>query len=418
MPGGSWRWGTVAAGVVWACSAGTIHAQATPAAAFPPSAPATARPSTNWPAGSATLKAAPATPVATTPVAPPAAPPATLPPAHPVPGHGHAAGHEPDYPVKDLTPKGHEEHHHEHLHKPHAGHLNPLVPEEKGVFVNAEALIFRPRRGAFDFAVVNQTNGLAVAGPIQSINYDLTAGVRGEVGYQFGHCGWDVLFGYTYFRSSAEGAAAAPAGGVLLPTLTRPGLVTQATTAVATANLEYNLYDMFVGKRFVVDDNFAVRTFGGLRFANIRQDFQANYDGLDANGAGVRLRSDFQGFGPVAGAEAVLVGDYGFHLYARASGGLLTGLSKNPYTEVNNVGLTVYSDTGYDLRKVVPVLSVGVGGGWQYKSVTVRAGYEITNYFDLIDQPRFTDDVTPGKFVPRTANLSLEGLFVQVGVQF
>jgi hypothetical protein len=330
---------------------------------------------------------------------------------------GPAGSHEPDF--KDITPAGFAEYHPEGFNAHQGGDsLTPLVPHEPGLFVNAEALIMRPRRGVFDFAIIQPTNSLAIAGPIRSLNFDTSAGVRGELGYQFGHSGWDVLFGYTYFRTAADGFESAPQGGVLLPTNTRPGLITQVSSAAAQGNLNYNLYDMFVGKRFVVDDNFAVRTFGGLRFANIQQDFQVAFDGLDARGAGVRLRSDFQGFGPIAGAEAVLAGPYGLHLYARASGGMLTGLSKNPYFEANDLGKTVYADTGYDIRKVVPVLGVGVGGGWQYRSVYVRAGYEIVNYFDLIDQPRFTDDVTPGKFVPRAANLSLEGFFVQVGMSF
>lgn len=425
MPGGSWRWGTVAAGVVWACSAGTIHAQAQslpgsplgPSAPLAPTAPTTgvvpaaagARAPT-WPAGSATLS----TPPGVTTIGG-LAPPASLPPTTPTHGTGEA-----EYHVKDITPhkdprlESHDEH---HAHPEGAGNLGPIVPDDRGLFVSAEALIMRPRRGGLDYGIVNP-GGLAVVGPVQGLNYDLTAGIRGELGYQFGHCGWDVVFGYTYYRTAAEGFLSAPPGGAILPTLTRPGLITQATSSQAQANINYNLYDMFVGKRFVVDDNFAVRTFGGFRFADITQEFNATYDGLDARGAGVGLRSRFQGFGPVAGAEAVLAAQYGFHLYARASGGLLTGLAKNPYFEANDLGKTVYADVGYDVRKVVPLLSVGIGGGWQYKSVWLRGGYEITNYFGLIDQPRFTDDVTPGKFVTQTSNLSLEGLFFQVGMNF
>lgn len=418
MPGGSWRWGTVAAGVVWACSAGTVHAQA-PSVLGPaaPAKSATAAPPAagagpDWPAGSATLSSAgPVTPAGG--VAPPAALPA--------PGtsgtHGTGEGDHP--PLKDITPKEFDKHHEEpHLHHGEGeGNLGPIVPHDPGLFVNAEALVMRPRRGGLDFGIVNP-GGLAVVGPVERLNYDITAGFRGEFGYQFGCHGWDVAFGYTYFRTAAEGFLSAPAGGALLPTLTRPGLITQARESQAQANLNYNLYDMLVGKRFVVDDNFAVRTFSGFRFASITQDFNTTYNGLDARGAGVGLNSRFQGFGPLAGAEAVLVAKYGFHLYAKATGGLLTGLSKNPYYEANDLGNTVYVNSGYDVRKVVPLLSVGIGGGWQYKSVWLRGGYEITNYFGLIDQPRLTDDVTPGKLVVQTSNLSLEGLFFQVGVNF
>ena len=97
---------------------------------------------------------------------------------------------------------------------------------------------------------------------------------------------------------------------------------------------------------------------------------------------------------------------------------MLTGNSENPLLEGNANGRAIFANTRYDVQKVVPFTSVGVGGGWQYRTFTLRAGYEITHWFGLIDQPRFTDDVGRGRFVPTPANLSLEGLFVQMAVQF
>ena len=273
-------------------------------------------------------------------------------------------------------------------------------------------------RGALDFVTPSRANSLAAEGSIQSLNYELRTGVRGELGYRFGESGWDVLTSYTYFRTGVQENLSAGAGEVLIPTLTRPGLTNQATFAAADANLEYNVFDLQVGKRFALDEHFAVRAFGGLRFASIRQNFQAYYDGRDARSAAVFAPSNFQGFGPIAGGEAVLSASHGFHLYGRANGGLLTGPSTNPLLETNNSGATVYANTAYDVRKVVPVVSLGVGGGWQYRTVSVRMGYEVTHWFGVIDQPRFTDDVSRGKFVSRSANLSLEGLFIQVGLTF
>jgi hypothetical protein len=319
--------------------------------------------------------------------------------------------------VRDLTPPGLGDiippvrHHTEH-----PGQLKPVL--EGGWYSSAEALLLRPRRGAFDFATATRSASLVADGDIQSLNYELRTGVRGELGYRFGEGGWDVLAGYTYFRTGVQESISAGAGQVLIPTLTRPGLTNQATFAAADANLEYNLFDMTAGKRFSLDEHFAVRAFGGLRFASIRQNFQAYYDGRDARSAAVFAPSNFQGFGPIAGGEAVLTAKYGFHLYGKVSGGLITGPSTNPLLETNNSGATVYANTAYDVRKVVPTVSLGVGGGWQYRTVSFRMGYEITHWFGLIDQPRFTDDASRGKFVSRSADLSLEGLFIQVGLAF
>ena len=63
-------------------------------------------------------------------------------------------------------------------------------------------------------------------------------------------------------------------------------------------------------------------------------------------------------------------------------------------------------------------VGLGIGGGFQYRSFAFRAGYEVTHWFDLTDRPRFTSDVTQGSLIPRTGNLSLDGLFLQLGLTF
>ena len=325
-----------------------------------------------------------------------------------------------EQPVRDLTPPGFTTDaptEHPAYHGT-PGHLKPAAPEEGGPFASVEFLLLRPRRTAFDFVVPGDATGLVPSGPVRSLNFDVQPGVRVELGHRFGESGWEAYFGYTYFHSSAADSLSAPAGQTLFPTLTKPGLTNTVTYASAQANFEYNAYDLLLGKRFAVDEHFAVRLSGGLRFASLRQAFSAYYDGLDARSATVSANSNFQGIGPILGAEGVWVGWKGFHLYARANGGFLSGQSDNPLFETNNAGKTVYANTAYNIRKVVPMASASVGLGWQYRTVTARVGYEITNYWNVVDQPRFVDDVGVGKLVTRPSNVSLEGLFVQLGVAF
>lgn len=426
MPG-FWRWGGVAAVVAgWG-----LHGTAAPPA---PVLTLPALPAPKPPAAPAFLPAA-AAPVA--PAMPPepaslvpatlprqaavsATVPATLPESVPSPAAPSPAAPAPV--VTDVTPPNwltdapHAAGGEAHAHPP--GNLTPSAPPDGGFFMSAEYLVLRARRGAFDYVVADPNRDLATDGKLQSLGYELRSGVRAAVGYRLPDCGWEVLGGYTYYRTSAGAFSAAGAGGSLYPTLTRPGLVDEVSTARALANLELNLYDAEVGRRFVVDDHLALRMSGGVRFASIRQTLSAQYDGIDARSAVVENRSNFDGFGPTVGAEAVWAGGRGFHLYAKATGGLLTGQARNPLTETNNGGLTRYANLDASVRKVVPVAGLGIGGGWQYRRVSLRVGYEITNFFGLIDQPRFADDVSRGKVITRPADLSLEGLFTQVGYSF
>jgi hypothetical protein len=125
-----------------------------------------------------------------------------------------------------------------------------------------------------------------------------------------------------------------------------------------------------------------------------------------------------QGFGPVIGGEGTLAACGGFHIYGRALAGLMSGNSMNTLIETNDNGATTYLNTRYDVRKVIPFGSLAIGGGWQYRTIAVRAGYEVQYWQGIFERPRFVDDVGQGKVITRPANLSLEGLFLQVSVIF
>jgi hypothetical protein len=325
-------------------------------------------------------------------------------------------------PVKDLTPTGFAD----IVPLPathHSGHAEPCAPgcvtheAHAGFYATGEYLLMRPRADAYDFAIRGLTRGLATVGPVESLKSALGSGFRAELGYRFAS-GWEAGVAYTLLNSGGNRTLAAGPGGVLYTTITRPGLTDTALFAAASNQLNYNLYDLVVGRRWAIDEHFAVRAFGGVRYADIGRRMTAVFDGLDANLAAVRTRSGFDGFGPLIGAEATVSGWGGLHLYTRASGGLITGRSTNRLLETNNADGTVYVDTRYDVRKVVPVASLAIGGGWQYRTVSIRAGYEITHWSGFGEPLRFVDDLGQGKIVTRPSALSLEGFFFQLGVSF
>ena len=356
------------------------------------------------------------------PLTPPGGPPAAFPPATPSTGspvRSLASLPEDQLPVKDLTPSN--VFHDLHPEEKHHGHEVPgclasVVPEHGGWYANAEFLLMRPRNSDFDVVVRAPSTGLGTVGPIESFKYSPGTGLRAEIGYVADGGKWDVAFAYTYFTASDDYTSFAGANQVLLPTFTRPGLTDRVLTATGNADLDYQLFDMLGGRRFAIEENLAIRAIAGFRFTDIRQTLDVAFDGGDARKAAVKTRSRFQGFGPLVGAEATLAGPKGFHLYTRATGGFLTGNSVNAVIETNDSGATTYVNTRNDVRKVVPFGSLAIGGGWQYRSVAIRAGYEITHFQDIFERPRFVDDVSQGKVINRASSLSLEGLFIQGSV--
>lgn len=344
-------------------------------------------------------------------------------------------------PVKDLTPNilpglfespgaggaGHGDAHgadahggagHGDMHGGGHGGGHADHHAEPGFYGTAEYLLLRPRRGAFDYALVDPTKNLAPNGSLESLNYELRSGVRAGIGYRFKDTAWSAGFNYTYLRSSSDNALTADPNGLIYPTLSRPGLIDNVGSAEATASLEYNVFDVEISRQVHVDDRLNMRLYGGVRFATIRQDFDAMYDLRDANLARVATKSNFDGFGPLLGAEASLKTVGGFHLFGKTSAALLTGTTTNPYQETNNGGLTTFADVNYRTRRVLPVFGTGLGLGWERRGVAIRVGYEMTNWFNLIDQIRFTNDLAEGKLTTRQSDLSMEGLFVQFAVQY
>jgi hypothetical protein len=284
--------------------------------------------------------------------------------------------------------------------------------------VSAEYLLVRPRRRADDFAIVDPTNNLTPEGRIKSVNYDLTSGVRATLGYRWGGSGWESLFTYTYLHAGGDRTATAPDGGILYPTLTRPGLVDNALSAAAGSSLTYNLYDLESARRFVVDPSLALRLGFGVRLASIDQALDAYYFGGDASGTHVRSRVDFNGAGPMLGGEAQWVLPYGFRFFGRGRGALVVGDTRDSLRETDNAGLTLNANVRDHYFQTVPVLEMATGVAWEHRNLRLAVGYEVANWFNLIDSPTFVNDFAEGKIGRRHGDLTLEGLFVQLGVAY
>ena len=252
---------------------------------------------------------------------------------------------------------------------------------------------------------------------MQSLNYRAEPGLRASLAYRVPGYNWDIGFTYLYIQSSDGFGVTAPPGGLLYPTLTKPGLTNESSTAAANAHLSIDTYDIEFGRHFEFE-NFHARLFGGIRLATVRQGLTAGYTGRDADFASVELLSNFDGYGPLVGLETSWSLAGGLGVFGRVNAALLTGTMRNPFTETNNSGATVYADLRDRFALTVPVLTLGVGVSYEYRGFFLRAGYEVTNWFGMFERAAFLDDFAEGKFLRQSTNLALDGLFVQLGLEF
>jgi hypothetical protein len=276
----------------------------------------------------------------------------------------------------------------------------------------------KPRRRALDFAILDPNASGTPEGPIESLDWGTASGVRGELGYRFPGEGWALTGSYTYFSSTDKHSVANPPSGILFATLTHPGFIEQVASATASSSLNYHVLDIDIGRPFALGKSCTLRLFAGGRVAWIDQNLNVTYDGGDAANAHVSGPISYDGGGLRIGGEGQWNLRWGFSLFARGAGSLLVGHFRTRLLETNQNGTLVNTDVSDRFVQMTPVAELGLGIAWNYENLIVKLGYEMTNWFNLVDSPDFVDDVHQGKFVRRSSDLSLDGLSFQVGLGY
>jgi hypothetical protein len=280
-------------------------------------------------------------------------------------------------------------------------------------FVSTDFLLMQPQRRATDFAITSTTNDGTPQGQINTLPLQTSTGVRVGAGAGLPGSTWQFGAYYTYLHSSDAQSVTAPPGGAVYATVTHPGFVSLVTNAAGSTNLNYQVLDLEGIQRFMLSDTTTLRLIVGGRFAWIDQSFSTYYNGLSANQAFLTSPVNFYGAGLRVGAEGQWAVFRGFGVYARAAGSLLAGDYHTQLSETNNAGATILTNVTDDFRKLVPVAEMALGITWQRNNWRARLGYEMSNWFGLVDSPDFVDDVS-NKLGHRLSDLGLSGMALQV----
>jgi len=261
---------------------------------------------------------------------------------------------------------------------------------------NIDYLNWSARRSGLDFAsFVSATNAAALPTATESLDFDRANGFRGGLGYRFGN-GWSVAWTYTDFRNAnartVTSSLAADPELIATQSYLETGhaIKLPMTSVEASSTLQINVQDFEAEWSSCLNDTVGFKAFGGFRWAKIEQIFDIAYDygfgsgkinlpnNMDAEG--VRLGAEFQWrstcglrvFG--RGAESILVADFRTRQHEVA-----------PATVVNTA---VNIDVPGDTANVVPVIEAAVGVAYARGPWELRAGYEMSDWFNLVQVNR------------------------------
>ncbi|MGL5095308.1 MAG: Lpg1974 family pore-forming outer membrane protein, partial [Planctomycetia bacterium] len=295
-------------------------------------------------------------------------------------------------------------------------HLEEHGFRKGGLFFTGDWLLWKPRRRALDFAIVDGSANGRPNGTVESADWETASGFRFGAGYRVGGEEWTVGGVYTYFHSDDQRGLAAPAGGTLYTTLTSPAIIEEATSADAGTNLDYDVVDLEVTRHFEPGECLKVWLTGGGRFAWIDQNLSVLYNGADADNAYVQSDINFDGAGLRVGGGGQYAIGMGLNVYGSAYGSLLAGDFRTNLLETNSSGTATNVDVREKYYTVVPVAEMAFGLGYERGNMHLKLGYEITNWFNMVDSIDFTDDLHEGKPSRRLSDLSLDGLTLRLGL--
>jgi hypothetical protein len=228
---------------------------------------------------------------------------------------------------------------------------------------------------------------------------------------------------YTRFESSGSHALFVNQPDVNEPLVIHPGTraaLPAFSDASAGCGIDFQLIDVDYRALLVCAENYAVEYLIGGRYARLDQDFHANFfnggtiedviTGIGFDGLGIRL-----------GVEGERRSDCtGLLAYGRAGASFLSGRFHASYSQVDNLAIGPLVYTGFETRRIVPILDLEAGIGWTgpWEHFRVTLGYMISAWYNAVMTGEFIQAVQTNSFVGLSDTLTFDGAVARVEVRF
>lgn len=317
------------------------------------------------------------------------------------------------------------------------------VPQLPGGFViGASAFYLQPsaHHGDLDYASVASGTSAIFAGSLKNVEpgYDWSWSLN--IGYIFPNTGNDVNLSYFHLDTDNNDSISVNDGSNIIPiNFVNPELEENVLNANAKAEYNLNQVDLTAGQFLDVGCRLILHPFVGLRWAEIERDLKSRFVEFSAPSGGtlddifsINEKSNFDGIGPLVGADASYYIGLGFGIVSHFDSALLIGNidSQSNVIHIDNIeegNPSILFTTQLkkdDIRRIVPVLDAKLGADYTYvfnnaanSHLTFEVGWMFSNYFNAVD--RLSGAASGGittTFITKrtTSDLSLNGPYVNI----
>ena len=277
-------------------------------------------------------------------------------------------------------------------------------------------------------------------GGILAVDSEYSSGFRLAIGRRMGTCcegGPEILFKYTDFDSAVDEAYAGSLRASFISSdnsenddsddINTLGVETitpedRATSATARQVFDYQVYDLEIGQSFILSDSLSVRLSGGGRAAVIDSRFDVTYTGGDFSSAfSAFQQSDYSGGGLVLGSDLRWLLTRHLRMDIGANMGMMLGhVSTRTFIPDDEPG--VPTDVTFSETRMTPTIEMKVALNYEREihgiTTNLAIGYEFVNWFNLSDTRTFSDSHMEAQNTHLIQDVSLDGLFARVGINY
>ena len=242
------------------------------------------------------------------------------------------------------------------------------------------------------------------------------------------HCLTDcssIQASYTWFQTDTQNTIAATPGTVLVflpgdPSI--PNVGSSSVLASARENIRFQQLDVDYRGLLYGTCNSCVNYFAGVRYANLKQDFNAREDiGVPVGLTTVGSHISFDGFGIGMGLDGMRrAANSGLLVYGRSSASFVSGEFKATYRQETQFGPNSIVGNNLVDYRVMSILQTELGTGWQSATGRVRltVGYQFAGWFNALSTPSYILGVQNRQFNNLHETITFDGLVTRLTYQF